>query len=349
MHTAFPSETPRTGTAFGTKRPWLVLLAALLVLAALPAFPRPAQAGPYRVLAVMSYTPAFPWTKDVMEGIEGVLKGKAEITWFHMDTKRDLKGGAKKAEEAFELYKKLKPDGVIACDDNAQSLFVVPYLADKVDTPVMFCGVNGDPGQYGYPASNVSGVRERLHLAESVAFAQQLDPSIQSICYMTKKSPTAEGLRWEVERLKNTLPAESLDYRMPETMEQALADARDMAGYCDLLFVASMEGIPDAQGRAVPDAEAMPAIARAFGKPTTGTSSYSIKLGLLCAVVKTGQEQGRLAASKLLEAMSGTPVKDIPVGANVLGKRVINVTEMLNLNISPKPSVLKGAELTRIP
>lgn len=325
-----------------------LVLATALVTGLVTGLPGTGRAEPFRVLAVMSYSPEFPWTLEIMEGIESVLGDKARITWFHMDTKRNLAGGMNKAEEALALYHKIKPDGVIACDDNAQSMFVVPHLKDKVDTPVAFCGVNGDPADYGYPAANVTGVKERLHLAESVAFAQQLDPDIRSICYMVKRSPTADALHWEVDRLKNTLPALSLDFRYPETLEGALADAREMAGYCDLLFVAALEGIADKDGRPVPDAEAMPAVARAFNGPTTGTSAYAIKLGLLCAVVKTGQEQGRLAAEQLLKAMTGTPIKDIPVTANILGKRIINVTEMRNLGISPKPLVLKGAELTRI-
>ncbi len=320
----------------------------VLALAAL-AVPTLAQAGPLRVLAVMSYGPDFPWTAEIMEGIQQELGDAAEVTWFHMHTKRDLAGGPAQAEKAFELYKTMRPDGVIACDDNAQAMFVVPFLKDKVDTPVAFCGVNGDPAEYGYPASNVTGVKERLHLAESVAFAQQLDPDIRSVCYLTKKSPTGTALQGEVVRLEDTLPARSLDYRYAETLDQALEYALEMSSYCDLLFVAALEGVPDKNGNPVPDSVAMPAVARAFDGPTIGTSSYAIELGLLCSVVKTGQEQGRLAAHQLLRAMTGTPIKDIPIQTNILGKRIINVTEMRNLGISPDPMALKGAELTRIP
>ena len=323
-------------------------LAVVLTTVLMASLPGTVCAEPFRVLAVMSYGPEFPWTAEIMEGIKSELGGRAEITWFHMNTKRDLAGGPAKAAEAFALFQELRPDGVIACDDNAQSMFVVPYLRDKVDTPVAFCGVNGDPAEYGYPAGNVTGVKERLHLAESVAFAQQLDPDIRSICYMVKQSPTADALHWEVDQLKDTLPARSLDFRFPATLEDALEDAREMAGYCDLLFVAAMEGIADKDGRPVPDSEAMPAVARAFDGPTIGTSAYAIRLGLLCAVVKTGQEQGRLAGIQILQAMNGTPISDIPIRTNILGKRIINVTEMRNLGISPKPVVLKGAELTRI-
>ena len=62
-----------------------------------------------------------------------------------MDTKKNIEGGVRKAKDAYELYRRLQPDGVIAADDNAQSMFVVPYLKDRYDVPVIFCGVNALP------------------------------------------------------------------------------------------------------------------------------------------------------------------------------------------------------------
>ena len=92
-----------------------------------------------------------------------------------MDTKVNIKDGPKKAKEAYALFQQIEPDGLITADDNAQRLFVLPYLKGRYTTPVMFCGVNSAAEQYGYPTSNVSGILERGHISESIAFAKQLE------------------------------------------------------------------------------------------------------------------------------------------------------------------------------
>jgi ABC-type uncharacterized transport system substrate-binding protein len=47
----------------------------------------------------------------------------------------------------------------------------------------------------------------------------------------------------------------------------------------------------------------------------------------------------------LLKAMGGTPVSKIPITRNRKGKPIINVTVMKALGITPKPILLKDAEL----
>ncbi len=84
-----------------------------------------------------------------------------------------------------------------------------------------------------------------------------------------------------------------------------------------------------------------------YHKPIIGANQYHVEQGALCAVVKTGQEQGRTAAEMLQKAMQGTPVEDIPVAQNFRGKRVINVSAMEALNLHVKPIVLLGATLVK--
>ena len=120
----------------------------------------------FKVLVVFSYEQDYLWEVEIREEIEKVFSPYADLTFFYMNTKVALENGSEKAVEAFSLYQQLQPDGVIAVDDNAQSLFVVPYLKNRVSTPVIFCGVNADPKAYGYPAENVSGILERYHFEE---------------------------------------------------------------------------------------------------------------------------------------------------------------------------------------
>ena len=66
------------------------------------------------------------------------------------------------------------PDIILAADDDAQEYFATYYLNTAL--PVVFTGVDADPSKYGYPAANVTGVIERPHFKESLAFARRLRP-----------------------------------------------------------------------------------------------------------------------------------------------------------------------------
>ena len=305
------------------------------------------EAACYKVLVVMSYESDFPWVLEIKEGINATLADTCEVKYVYLNTKADFEGGRKKAKEAHALYLDFRPDGVIAADDNAQSMFVVPYLKDKVKTPVMFCGVNAEPEKYGYPAVNVSGILERLHIGESIAFVQQLLPAIKTFGVIMRDSPSSKGVLRQIEKQSGTYPAEFIAFKQPRTLADATAMAEDLKKRCDILFMASMEGVTDINGRPLEDREVMPIVAKTFGKPTIASNSYNVRFAALCAVVKTGQEQGSTAARMLLKVMQGKPVSQFPITRNRNGKRMINVSVMKELEVKPKPIILRGAELVR--
>ena len=78
-----------------------------------------------------------------------------------------------------------------------------------------------------------------------------------------------------------------------------------------------------------------------------GANDFHVRNGVLCAVVKSGNAQGRVSAQMLLKAIKGTPIKHIPITVNKYGKRMLNVTVMKELGIRPKRRVLIGTELVR--
>ncbi len=323
------------------------LIALCLALCISGIFPGLSQAKSFKVLVVMSYDETFPWVTETKEGIDSVLGGSCEVKYFYMDTKRNPTGGEQKGKEAYAIYQEFQPDGVIAGDDDAQPMFVVPYLKDKVKTPVIFCGVNAEPEKYGYPASNVSGILERYHVSESIAFVQQVDPSLKTFGYIMKESSTGRAALEQIKNEAASYPAKFVDFRLPNTLKETVTMTEELKKSCDILFTPTMQGITDENGKSLSDKEVLPVIANTFGKPVIGGSGYNIKYGMLCGVIKTGQEQGRTASKMLIKAMEGAPVSDMPITRNQNGKRIINVTMMKKLGIKPNPVVLEGAELLK--
>ncbi len=115
----------------------------------------------------------------------------------------------------------------------------------------------------------------------------------------------------------------------------------------DVLFMETLTGVTDENGNALTDAEVVPVITQAFGKPTTSNHAFNMQYGILGAIVKTGQEQGRVSAEMLMKAMQGTPVSDIPVTQNQYGRRMLNVTAAKALKIKPNRKALIGTELLK--
>ena len=299
------------------------------------------------ILVVMSYEQNNPWCQEIKEGIDSVLSSRCDIKYFHMDTKINFKGGIHKAKEAYELYKRFQPDGVIAADDNAQSMFVLPYLKDKVKTPVMFCAVNERPEKYGYPASNVSGILERDFIRESIAFAKQLVPSINTVGFLAQDGPSGRAILNQVEIESDTYLAKFGGFKLVKTIKETLSVLNEYKKTCDALFVTSTNGILDSEGKSLDNKQITRIVAKSYKKPLIGANDFHVQYGVLCAIVKSGNAQGRISAQMLLKALKGTSVKHIPITVNKYGKRMLNVTVMKELGIRPKRRVLVGTQLVK--
>ena len=319
------------------------LLALALVLLA---WSLPAAGGPFKVLVVMSYEQDNPWCEGIRQGIDSVLAPVAEISYFYLNTKADFQGGPARAEGAAALYRELQPDGVIAADDDAQSMFVVPFLKDKVRTPVMFCGVNAEAAAYGFPNSHISGVLERGHVAGTLALVQQLLPKVRKACFVVGDSPAGRALEAQVAGEKSDYPARVGGFFKARTVADLRQFSRPLAS-CDALYIDSLEGIADDAGRRLVNREVFDVLFGLYKGPILGANPYHVEEGALCAVVKTGQEQGSLAAQQLLKAMQGTPVSQVPVTRNFRGRLMINIDTLDRMGIRPKPIVLQGADLVK--
>lgn len=319
------------------------LLLLFLFMCVIPV--RAAHSGAYKVLVVMSYHEQMPWEKEIRDGIQKELKAASEIRYVYLNTKNDPAGGSEKAKVAYREYLEFQPDGVIAADDDAQSLFVVPYLKDKVRTPVIFCGVNAEPEGYGYPASNVTGILERAHFRESISFLQQMLPGAKSIGFLVTDNQTGRGYVRQIRQESPSYPIASFSISKVKTLDDALKACARMKKRHDAMFLIALEGLTDKAGRPLAEKESFLKLTRAFGKPVLGINEFNIHFNMLCAVAKTGQEQGAAAARMLLKAMSGTPLSSMPVTRNIQGRRVLNITVMREMGIKPRPVLLVDTEL----
>ena len=173
---------------------------------------------------------------------EGIIKGLSKSGWFegmnmvvnryYMDTKRKNttpEAMKEQAAIALEQINAFEPDVLVVLDDNAFREVALP-LADRLDIPVVFSGMNGQPEKYNTmkhfmdtrerPGSNITGVYEKLYVLRSISVMHSAIPALKGkkIVGITDYSPTGNaltvqfeielkenppGISWELKRVKD--------------------------------------------------------------------------------------------------------------------------------------------------
>ena len=289
-----------------------------------------------KVLTVMLNSETYGFNQEVKHGIEGVLKDRCDITYAYLDAELGRDGLPVKAQETYALYQTLQPDGVITVEEESIPLFVVPYLKDKVPTPVIFLMLISPPETYGLPASNVTGVMMRPFFQETLAFLRQLAPAVNTVGLVCSDTPSARSGVPGIKKLY-----EGMGMAMPEPLlsnnpDEVFAWVTDHTETLDALFVCPILG-----------EEIVRKIVSLFPKPTFSCWQVAMEYGILAGVIESGEDIGRRAAEMLQKAMNGSPISDIPIATPEFGARVINVDTLKALGIQPSRRVLTGVELIK--
>lgn len=159
--------------------------------------PKPVQAASVtkRVLLVHSYHTGYPWVDAITQGVKRALPSSSvDLQVFYMDTKRKTSDVWKTqaGQAARKVVSEWQPDVVIAADDNAQQYLAKDY-AGRPAPQFVFCGVNAEPQDYGYPAPNVTGVLERPHFKASIDLLREVCPGVKRLALVTDNSGTSAG------------------------------------------------------------------------------------------------------------------------------------------------------------
>ncbi|GEM_PF-2939611 len=308
----------------------LTLLVSLTILLC-PGYDALGAHKDLKILIVHSYHKTMPWVRDYTRGIRTTLTRHHDIhcilKHFYMDTKIHPEGAKEKARQAYKIFQGWRPDIVIACDDNAQKYFVVPYLKDKTSTPVVFLGVNEDPERYGYPAKNVTGVLERNHVVMTLELLQRLKPDCKRIAVLNDASPTGMILTRRIKKALSALPSTHLQvigYYNTNSFEEWKRLVTNLQERADGLYFITYFTFRDKQGRHVPALEALKWLLLNSRLPEASNTMDTVRNGALCSIAIDGFISGEDAASILLDIFHGTKVSQIPLKRTERGLRLIN-------------------------
>lgn len=291
-----------------------------------------------KVLFVNSYHQGYPWSDGEEAGTQQALTGSGvQLEFFRMDTKQHPE-----AKWFDEQSKKLKakidadkPDVVIVADDNATKVMVKYYK----DSPQkwLYCGVNWDPGVYGLPFSNATGMAE-VALVDKIIDTLKSYAKGSRVGFLTVDTETE---RSEARAYDKQLKLKFAREKFVKTFAEWKEEFRKMQGEVDVLFFGNFAGINDWN-----EAEAA-AWALEHGRVPSG-SAYDFTMPYtMLGMTKIAEEQGLWAGKAALQVIKGTPVSSIPPTQNKDYKLFLNVKLASKAGVLFKPELLKNATVLK--
>jgi ABC-type uncharacterized transport system substrate-binding protein len=322
------------------------IAAALMNLTGIPYAGAQDHPTQKKILLIHSYHPEYPWVAGITRGVQKVLQDKDILLEIHyMDTKRNTSQEFKvqAGQKARELIDSWKPDVVIAADDNAQ-LFVTQHYVGKKPYFV-FCGVNADPAEYGFPAPNVTGVIERPQFTASVELLKQITPNIRKLAVISDNDPTSVGT---LNFMQQERPATKiLGYNVIGDFETWKERVRGYNIDADALCIYMYHTIKEKGNQAsLPPRQVMDWTIETSTIPTVGMFEFAIEDGVLCGVVESAEEHGLEAAQMALALIDGAAIESLPIKKANIGLRMVNLKTARKLGIQIPEDLLKTIDKT---
>jgi hypothetical protein len=221
---------------------------------------------------------------------------------------------------------------------------------------VVFSGMNGQPEMYdgikkyldsrARPGSNVTGVYEKLYVAQSLRVMSQAVPKLigSKAVMITDQSPTGNGLttqfglelkdytdvKWEVRRVKDWSEYTALIHELNKT-----PDVR-------AIYPVALS-LPAAEGKRYSAAQIYDWTIMNSRKPEMAINYFFSRMGLFGGAVVNFGAMGRLAGEKAVRILNGTKAGDLSIDDAPDYAIVFNVKRAKDLGISIPPRVLAAA------
>jgi ABC-type uncharacterized transport system substrate-binding protein len=280
----------------------------------------PDTANPFpqrqRVLIVHSYDEGFRWTAEqgwgIVEGLgeAGLREGRDyELRTFFMDTRvthTTPEQMAERASEARRLIEEFEPSVVFVTDDVALRDVAVRWVEEHPASEVafVFSGINIDPTVYApiaslqRPGGRITGLLERIPVAEAVAAMQRVFPAASRVALLADGSASSGAAIRDYTStypggLSSTLRVTGFTQaRTFAEWQQRVAQAGREA---DVLGVLNYHGLTDEGGQVVPAATVLDWTLRNSSKPVVGLLTDWARDGVPMAVGNSGEQHGAAA------------------------------------------------------
>jgi ABC-type uncharacterized transport system substrate-binding protein len=289
--------------------------------------------------------------QSVTRGIRMALDSRqVDVQFFYMDSMNhpDKEWMARKGDEAITVIGQWSPDVVITSDDNAQE-YVGKKIAKEGQIPVVFCGVNMDPRQYGYPSAMVTGVIERPHFTETVSFLKQLlgkEKPVRLLIMLDSNEHTnyiSETIKQQID----PQAVEVVEWSAPGTFEAWKDKVHDAQTQADAIAVYLCYPIPgDSNNQQMLTTREMIAWTTQNSRiPIVGFLPSIAKSDCLCGVLESGLEQGKIAGQMAQKILNGVKPSSLEIQTSSAGQPMLNLDTARKLGIKVSDDVLGRADI----
>jgi len=277
------------------------------------------------LLILHSYSADYAWVRDVNIGIKRIIRNKSNynILWHYMDTKNhpfpEYKQRAGTIARRVVDY--VKPDVVLAVDDDAQEYVMKNYL-NKDNIQIVFAGVNAKPEQYGYDkGTNVTGVLERIpyegvkEAIKTQAKRLGLKPPYRAI-HISDQSLIVKYDDINMHEYKNWAPLELLPSKLVLTFDEWKKAVLESKVIADFILISNYRTVytDESKKMRVPFQKVMEWTFKNAPIPVIGVNGFVCEDGAAVSIATSPFEQGETSAMMALAILDGkTKASDIPI------------------------------------
>lgn len=315
----------------------LILMLALTLAAGSQAHARKPNK---RVLLVNSYHQNLAWSENILRGVSDVLRpGKSgiELLLENMDTKRVefTPEYERQLREVYaHKYAKIRPDLILAADNNAFE-FLKKYHEELFEgVPVVFCGVNDYKPSMLDDKPVFTGVAEEVGALATVRSAMKLHPGTREIYVINDFTPTGRAWTLDIRRQLAALEEDvQVTYAPPASFESLLEDVSELSSDSVVLLGAYYR---DSRELYLGGEEAVRRISESSRVPVFGLLDFALGQGIVGGVLTSGYKQGQAMAQLGLLVLSGRKPARLPVITSGLleAQYDYNQLKRFNMNIS---------------
>ncbi len=349
------------------KIPYVRTCAGIALLGAVLLFfvrPLMAEPPPYHVFILHSYEADHVCGEPQHKGVVSALRDAGyregenlNIEAYHMDTKRKNNTEAlirEQAAAAKRAIHRFAPDLLVTLDDNAFRTVALPLAG--TDLPIVFSGMNGQPEDYNRrrpfmasrkaPGGNITGVYEKLHIADAIRVHSKLFPGASALRIYTDPSPTGQAIARQV---RAELEGETLpwrwDLRRVETWEDYTDEilAANRAGDVGGIYPAALL-LKDRAGGTRTAPEILAWTAAQSKKPEIALNYAFTRMGLFGGAAVDFFAMGREAGEMAARILEGASPGDIPIREAERYALVFNLKRAEALGVDIPSDVLMAAD-----
>lgn len=267
------------------------------------------------ILILNSYDDTNVWTNSIVDGIHEVFNNyDYKINWYHeyMDTKKIYRADIIKELKDYYLkkYEKTNIDLIIVSDDNGLKFLLDEKENIWKDTPVLFCGINGE---YELNRNEYSGIIEDVDGISTIHAIKNLQADIQKIFIIGDKTPTFVAT---IEKIKETLSKEKIDDGI-EYNYYAENDINKLKDYItkieDSAAILYIGLNRDSEGKYYDYNAGLEFIKKYSKAPIYGLWSFYNSQGIVGGMITNGRDQGIDIGKKAIQWIKDREISQIGI------------------------------------